>query len=55
MRKSRQPRCSAAIPGITPLKSSKLLDAEWNFSQAIFVVTASASLWVQKLRRMAAS
>jgi hypothetical protein len=40
MRKSRQPRCTAAIAKIAALKASKLLDADWNFSQAIFRATS---------------
>jgi len=36
MRKSRQPHCTAAIAKIAALKTSKLLDVDWNFSQAIF-------------------
>jgi hypothetical protein len=37
MRKSRQPRCTAAILEFAALKASKFLDAVWNFSRAIFV------------------
>jgi len=36
MRKSRQPRCTAAISGITASNRAKLLDAVRNFGQAIF-------------------
>jgi hypothetical protein len=36
MRKSRQPRCTAAISGIMAPSSAKLLDAVRNFGQAIF-------------------
>jgi hypothetical protein len=36
MRKSRQPRCTAAIFGIAASGGSKLLDAARNFAQAIF-------------------
>jgi hypothetical protein len=36
MRKSRQPRCTAAISGIMAPGTTKLLDAVRNFGQAIF-------------------
>jgi hypothetical protein len=36
MRKSRQPRCTAAIAKIAALKKSKLLDADWNFQSGDF-------------------
>jgi hypothetical protein len=36
MRKSRQPRCTAAISGIMAPSGAKLLDAVRNFGQAIF-------------------
>jgi hypothetical protein len=42
MRKSRQPHCTAAIAKIAALKTSKLLDVDWNFSQAIFRATSLA-------------
>jgi hypothetical protein len=42
MRKSRQPRCTAAIAKIAALKASKLLDTDRNFSQAIFRATSLA-------------
>ena len=42
MRKSRQPRCIAAISGTVAFKTSKLLDADWNFSQAVFRARAAA-------------
>jgi hypothetical protein len=42
MRKSRQPRCIAAISKPAALKTSKLLGAEWNFSRAIFRAASPA-------------
>jgi hypothetical protein len=36
MRKSRQPRCTAAILQIAVVKTAKPLDAGWNFGRAIF-------------------
>jgi hypothetical protein len=42
MRKSRQPRCIAAISGTAAFKASKLLDADWNFSQAVFRASSPA-------------
>jgi hypothetical protein len=37
MRKSRQPRCTAAISGIAASNCVKVLDAARNFRQAIFL------------------
>jgi hypothetical protein len=42
MRKSRQLCCTAAIAKIAARMTSKLLDADWNFSQAIFRATSRA-------------
>jgi hypothetical protein len=36
MRKSRQPRCVAAILKTAVMKTPKPLEAGWNFSRAIF-------------------
>jgi hypothetical protein len=56
MRKSRQPRCIAAISGTVAFKTPKLLDADWNFSQAIFSrVTAGVPPRVAKRPWMAGS
>jgi hypothetical protein len=44
MRKSRQPRCTAAILQIAVVKAAKLLDAGWNFGRAIF----SARRWMRR-------
>jgi hypothetical protein len=42
MRKSRQPRCTAAILQIAVVKAAKLLDAGWNFGRAIFRAGSAA-------------
>jgi hypothetical protein len=43
MRKSRQPRCGAAISKIAVRKTPKLLDTGWNFRRAIFRISSLQS------------
>jgi hypothetical protein len=42
MRKSRQPRGTAAVSKTAIMKTVKLLDAGWNFNRAIFRASSPA-------------
>jgi hypothetical protein len=43
MRKSRQPRCTAAISKTAVMKTPKPLEVGWNFSRAIFRASSPAN------------